>query len=101
MPFDPSDFAPEIHPNSLALSLVLLRFSSTPSPGDGRLSMASDLKAKDVIEKHRDLREPDRIVGELLRHGGNLKLVRLGLQAKVEGPVQYRWMYPFEDSSIP
>lgn len=31
----------------------------------------------------RDLREPDRIVGELLQPGGYLKLVQLGLQGKI------------------
>jgi len=31
-----------------------------------------------VIE--RDLREPDRIVGELLQPGGYLKLIELGLE---------------------
>ena len=32
----------------------------------------------------RDLSEPDRIVGELLRPGGYLKLVDLGLEGKRE-----------------
>ena len=32
----------------------------------------------------RDLSEPDRIVGELLQPGGNLKLVDLGLDGKQE-----------------
>lgn len=35
-----------------------------------------------VIE--RDLRQPDRIVGELLQPGGYLKLVELGLEGKIK-----------------
>lgn len=31
----------------------------------------------------RDLRQPDRIVGELLQPGGYLKLVELGLEGKL------------------
>lgn len=34
-----------------------------------------------VIE--RDLRQPDRIVGELLQPGGYLKLVELGMEGKL------------------
>jgi len=37
-----------------------------------------DARRVHVIE--RDLREPDRIVGELLQPGGYLKLVELGLE---------------------
>jgi squalene monooxygenase len=33
-----------------------------------------------VIE--RDLKEPDRIVGELLQPGGYMKLIELGLHGK-------------------
>lgn len=42
------------------------------------LNFLKDGRRVHVIE--RDLREPDRIVGELLQPGGYLKLIELGLQ---------------------
>ncbi|XP_061371422.1 squalene monooxygenase SE1-like isoform X2 [Gastrolobium bilobum] len=45
-------------------------------------TLAKDGRCVHVIE--RDLREPDRIVGELLQPGGYLKLIELGLQDCVE-----------------
>ncbi|XP_057432465.1 squalene monooxygenase SE1-like isoform X2 [Lotus japonicus] len=45
-------------------------------------TLAKDGRRVHVIE--RDLREPDRIVGELLQPGGYLKLIELGLQDCVE-----------------
>ncbi|XP_028801442.1 squalene monooxygenase [Neltuma alba] len=45
-------------------------------------TLGKDGRRVHVIE--RDLREPDRIVGELLQPGGYLKLVQLGLQDCVD-----------------
>ncbi|XXG64738.1 hypothetical protein AAC387_Pa05g2608 [Persea americana] len=45
-------------------------------------TLGKDGRRVHVIE--RDMREPDRIVGELLQPGGYLKLVELGLQDCVE-----------------
>lgn len=42
------------------------------------LNFLKDGRRVHVIE--RDLREPDRIVGELLQPGGYLKLIELGLE---------------------
>lgn len=42
---------------------------------------------QDVLRVHvieSDLRQPDRIVGELLQPGGYLKLVELGLEGKIK-----------------
>ncbi|KAL8234635.1 hypothetical protein R6Q59_020735 [Mikania micrantha] len=46
-------------------------------------TLAKDGRRVHVIE--RDLREPDRIVGELLQPGGYLKLIELGLEDCVNG----------------
>ncbi|KAI9079272.1 hypothetical protein K1719_038757 [Acacia pycnantha] len=54
---------------------ILGRFASSLIK---QLRNSHDGRRVHVIE--RDLREPDRIVGELLQPGGYLKLVQLGLQ---------------------